>query len=333
MSVALPARRTALIVVLAAALIAAPLVLDDFVLSVMGSVFLSATVGIAWNLMMGYTGLLSLGHALYFGVGAYAQAILVERYGISPWLALTAAAALPAALGIAAGALSFRFSVGGVYFALLTIAFAEIARIGFEHWPYVGDTAGIFLSALSPANVPLRSLRGGAGFFYYALLIFMALSFGLSVLLVRTRTGYLWRAIREDEDVSRAMGVKTLRYKLLAVAISAGMTGVAGAWFALINGSLFPESVLGMRISIDLIVAPIVGGLGTLLGPIVGAILIVPLGELTRSATQSFNLSGLNLLCYGLALMAIVTVAPQGCWPAIARWLRLDDLSNLGGKP
>jgi branched-chain amino acid transport system permease protein len=274
---------------------------------------------------MGFAGQLSLGHALYFGIGAYVVALLSERYGVSPWLAMIPAAVLPAAFGLIIGVLGFRFTVRGVYFALLTIAFAECARILFEHWSFVGKTGGLFLKALTPANQPLLSLRGGALFFYYALLLTMLLAWLISALLVRSHIGYAWRAIREDEDASRALGVKVLRMKLLAVAISAAFTGVAGAWFALMNGSLFPDSVLGMQMSINLIVAPIVGGLGTLFGPILGALIIVPINELSRNLAQTFSINGLNLLVYGLLLMVVIKVAPQGCWPGIAQHLRLAN--------
>jgi branched-chain amino acid transport system permease protein len=324
MSAALATRQTVAAILFVGILAVVPIIADDYQIAVLAQVFLTAIVGIAWNLMMGYAGQLSLGHALYFGVGAYVLAILTERYGVSPWLAMIPAAVVPGVFGILIGALGFRFSVRGVYFALLTIAFAEMARIGFEHWDYVGKNGGFFLSALTSANNPMRSLRGGATFIYYALLICMVLTWSLSIVLVRSRLGYFWRAVREDEDAARAMGVKALRHKLLVVAISAAITGIAGAWFALINGSLFPDSVLGMRISIDLIVAPVVGGLGTLFGPIFGALLVVPVNEFTRSLSQSFSINGLNLLFYGVLLMVIVKIAPHGCWPAIAGWLRLS---------
>jgi branched-chain amino acid transport system permease protein len=300
-----------------------PLLLGGFYLTVLTLVFLSAFVGIAWNLMMGFAGQLSLGHALYFGVGAYVLAILSERYGVSPWLAMIPAAVIPALLGIGIGALGFRFTVRGVYFALLTIAFSEFARIVFEHWDYVGKTGGFFLKALTPENRPLVSLRGGAMFSYYGLLVTMVAGWLLSALLMRSRIGYYWRAIREDEDASRALGVKAFRMKLLAVAISAALTGIAGSWFALMNGSLFPDSVLGMQISINLIIAPIVGGLGTLFGPILGALIIVPINELSRDLAQSFSINGLNLLIYGLLLMTTIKIAPHGCWPWIARHIGL----------
>ena len=317
--------------VFAAALGALPLALGDFFLSVLALVFLAALVGIAWNLMMGFAGQLSLGHALYFGVGAYVLAILSERYGLSPWLAMLPAALVPAVLGIIIGALGFRFSVRGVYFALLTIAFAELARIVFEHWDYVGKTGGFFLKALTANNQPLLSLRGGATFFYYALLLTMFASFLFSAVLIRSHIGYCWRAIREDEDASRALGVKAFRLKLLAVAISAALTGIAGGWFALMNGSLFPESVLGMHMSINLIIAPIIGGLGTLFGPVLGAFIIVPINEISRDLAQSFSINGLNLLIYGLLLMLVIKIAPQGCWPWLARRLGLAGTAAKSG--
>lgn len=307
----------------AAVLVALPLVAGDFHLTVMALVFLYAVVGIAWNLMMGYAGQLSLGHALYFGLGAYIVAILSGRYGISPWFGMIPAFAVPALVGVAIGALGFRFGVRGVYFALLTIAFAEAARIVFEHWDFVGKTGGFFLPALNARNLPLVSLRGGAVFFYYALLATMLAAWAISAVLIRGKLGFWWRAIREDEEAARALGVEAFKVKLIAVAVSGGMTGVAGGWFALVNGSLFPDSVLGMRLSIDLIVAPIVGGLGTLFGPILGALIVVPLNEVAKELGQASGINGLNLLIYGVLLAFVVLVLPNGCWPWLERMLGL----------
>lgn len=302
-----------------------PAFASDYHLSVLALIFLSAFVGIAWNLMMGFAGQLSLGHALYFGVGAYIVAILSERYGVTPWLGMVAAFGASAALGAAIGALGFRFAVRGVYFALLTIAFAEFARIVFEHWEFVGRSGGFYLKAMAPDNNPLLSLRGGATFYYYALLVLLVAGWALSMALVRSSIGYRWRAIREDEDAARALGVRAFRFKLLVVALSGGLTGVAGGWFGLMGGSLFPDSVLGMRISIDMIVAPVIGGMGTLFGPILGAFIIIPLNEWSRDLAQAFNINGLNLLIYGLLLMAVIIIAPAGCWPWLARKLCLAD--------
>ncbi|MGE0314108.1 MAG: branched-chain amino acid ABC transporter permease [Lautropia sp.] len=307
-----------------ALLLALPLVADDYQLSVLTTIFLFAYVGIAWNLMMGFAGQLSLGHALYFGAGAYAIAVLTERYGVSPWLAMPAAFVLGGSLATIVGALGFRFAVRGIYFALLTIAFAEFARIAFEHWNLVGANGGFYLKALGADNVPLASLRGGARFFYYAMLLMLVATWALSAWLVGSAIGYRWRAIREDEDAARALGVPAFRLKLAATAISGALTALAGGWFGLIGGSVFPDSVFGMRISIDLIVAPIVGGMGTLFGPVFGAFVVVPLNEWSRDVSQALGVNGLNLLLYGVLLMGVIVMAPAGCWPWVARLLRLD---------
>ena len=322
-SSAFVSRSSALAGLFVALLAAVPLVADDFQLSILALIFLFAYVGQAWNLMMGLAGQLSLGHALYFGVGGYTVAVLAGRYEVTPWLGMPVAFVLCAALGTVVGALGFRFAVRGVYFALLTIAFAELGRVLFEHWDFVGKTAGFFLPALGPDNVPLVTLRGGARFFYYALLVSLAACWILAALLARSRVGYYWRAIREDEDAARAIGVPAFRMKCLAVAISAGLTGIGGAWFGLMGGSLFPETMLGMRMSIEIIIAPIVGGLGTMFGPVLGAFVVVPLNELSKDLAQHFNVSGLNFLIYGLLLGAVVLFAPHGLWPRLSAWLRL----------
>lgn len=301
-----------------------PAVADDFQLSVLALIFLFAYVGIAWNLMMGFAGQLSLGHALYFGVGAYSVAVLAGKYGVTPWIGMPVAFVLSAAVAGVVGALGFRFAVRGVYFALLTIAFAEFTRIAFEHWEFVGKTGGLFLRALGPDNQALVSLRGGATFFYYALLITMVLGWTLSAVLVSSRLGYYWRAVREDEDAARAIGVPAFRMKVIAATVSGGLTGIGGGWFGLLGGSLFPETVLGMRMSIDMIIAPIVGGLGSLFGPILGALIVIPLNELSKELAQHFNVNGLNFFIYGALLCAIVLFAPHGLWPPLARLLRLE---------
>lgn len=316
-------RSARLAVLLLVVLSAGPWLLDDFELSVLTLVFLFASVGLAWNLMMGYAGQLSLGHALHFGAGAYAMGLLVTKLGVSAWFGLPLAFAVGALFGALVGALGFRFAVRGVYFALLTIAFAELARILVEHWAFAGGNGGLFLPALTADNRPLLSLRGDAGFFYIALLVTLAVIWLACALLVRGRIGYYWRAVREDEDAARAIGVPATRVKVLAAALSAGFTGVCGAWYALIQGSLFPDSVLGMRMSIDLIIAPIVGGLGTLFGSILGAIVIQPLNELSKDFAQEFSISGLKLIVYGAVLLVIVLFAPHGIWPPLARWLRI----------
>jgi branched-chain amino acid transport system permease protein len=311
------------VALLAGLALIAPL-LDDFWLSLLTLVFFSALVGVAWNVAMGFAGLLSLGHALYLGLGGYTTAFLAERLGIIPWLGIPAGAAVAAAAGALIAWLAFRFAVRGVYFALLTLAFAELARVLFDNWALIGGTGGLFLGALDAAtNNPLVSLRGGARFFYLAFLVALAAAYFTAQLLYASRLGFWWRALREDEDAARAVGVPALRCRIAASAISAAMTGVAGGLFALFQGSLFPDSFMGMRMSIDIIVAPIVGGLGSLVGPILGAFFTVPFARVSSALSESAGIAGLNTLIFGVILLCVVVFLPDGLGPRLALALRL----------
>ena len=167
------------------------------------------------------------------------------------------------------------------------------------------------------------SLRGGATFFYYATLAATLVYLAVSAALARSRLGFFWRAIREDEDAARAMGVRAFPMKLLVVAISGGMTAIAGGFFGLINGSLFPETVLGMRASIDFIIGPIIGGLGSIFGPVVGALIVAVLNEGSKDVSQLMGVNGLNLFLYGMLLFVTIVALPDGVWPWVARRLGL----------
>lgn len=305
----------------------APLVVGGYAVSILTLVFFFAYFGQSWNIMMGFSGQLSLGHALFVGLGGYAAAILLLRYGINPWLSLPVAAALCAGAGVMIGYLGFRFAVRGIYFALLTIACAEFTRIVFDNWTFVGGTAGLFLPVRDPGANALVSLRGSAQFFYYVTLVMLVLVSGLALGLLRSRFGYLWRAVRDDEDAARAMGVRVLRLKIGAVALSAALTGIGGAIYALYNGSLFPDTMMGMGLSIQLIIAPIIGGLGTIVGPLVGAVFVILIAELAAEIGQSIGIAGLNSFIYGITMILVIVFLPDGIWPAVktsaARTMRL----------
>lgn len=299
----------------------APLVLSPYWLSLLTLIFFYVCVGQAWNLMMGYTGILSLGNALFFGLGGYVTAVLASRYGIIPWIGLPLGALVGAAMGAVIAWLGFRFSVRGIYFALLTIAFAEFFRILFDNWDYVGGAGGVFLASLKPDQSILVNLRGSSLLFYYGFLVLAAAATALSAWLVTGRLGFFWRAIREDEEAARALGVRARAMKILVVAISAAMTAVAGGLFGLMNGSLFPDSMLGMAMSIEIIIAPIIGGLGTLVGPIVGAFFVVPVTEIANDVGQRVGIFGLNTFVYGVLVFLVIVFLPQGIWPRVRSWV------------
>ena len=323
------APRSALVLLslLLVGLAAAPWLVNDYLLTVLITILYFAYAGQAWNIMMGFAGQLSLGHALYVGLGAYTAAVLYVDLGIGPWIGMIAAIAIAAACGALIGFLAFRFGVGGVYFAILTIAFAEFARIGFDHLGFVGASAGFFLPVANYARNDLWTLRGNPTMFYYVALALTAAAFGVCHLLLRSRIGYYWLAIREDEQAARSLGINTFRCKMAAVVISAGMTAVAGVFFAFFYNNLFPEQVFHISRSIELILGPIIGGIGTLFGPIIGAFLLTGLSELMQSLLATFGLDvpGAKHIFYGICLLAVVMALPEGVWPRLAAKLGLEQ--------
>jgi branched-chain amino acid transport system permease protein len=276
--------------------------------------------------MMGFAGQLSLGHAIYVGLGAYTAAALYVHFGVGPWIGLLAAVPVAMACGAVIGFLAFRFGVAGVYFAILTIAFAEFARIGFDHIRYTGGSAGFFLPVAQYATNDLWNLRGKPVMFYYVILALTVAAFALCHLLLRSRIGYFWLAIREDEEAARALGIDTFRYKMIAVVISAGMTAVAGVFFAFFYNNLFPENIFHISRSIEIILAPIIGGIGTLFGPILGAFLLTGLSEAVTEILHAFGFDfpGAKQVFYGLCLLVVVVALPDGIWPWLVRRLGLE---------
>jgi branched-chain amino acid transport system permease protein len=320
-------RRSAVaLAVLLAAFLIAPLVVNDYLLTILILILYFAYAGQAWNIMMGFAGQLSLGHAIYVGLGGYVAATLFTRFGIGPWLGLLAAIPVTAACGAVIGYLAFRFGVAGVYFAILTIAFAEFARIGFDHLDYVNASSGLFLPVKQYAHNDLWLLRGDPTMFYYVILAATVFAFLLCHLLIRSRMGYFWLAIREDEQAARAAGIDTFRYKMYAVMISAAVTSFAGVFYAFFYNNLFPEQVFGISRSIEIILGPIIGGIGTLFGPILGAFVLTGLAEGLNSIMNAFgvDLPGATQVFYGICLLVVVVALPDGVWPPLARRLGLS---------
>jgi branched-chain amino acid transport system permease protein len=311
----LTARGRAALALWIAALVLAPLFVGGYVLSVLTLVLWFAYVGQAWNVMMGFAGQLSLGHALYVGLGAYAGAALSVHFGIGPWLGVWVGMALAAAAGGVIGVLGFRFAIRGVYFALLTIAFAEFTRIGFDHIGWIGGSGGLFLPAggFSPRV------------YYGIMLVLVLLALALCRALLHSRLGYFWQAVREDQEAAQAVGIDVTRAKLAAVVISAAMTAPAGVFYAFYYNNLFPEQVFSVGRSIEVILAPVIGGIGTLFGPIFGAFVLTPLGEILGWLIERAGITapGAKQIFQGLALIAIVVFRPEGLWPWAARRLGL----------
>jgi len=267
----------------------------------------AALLAQAWNILGGFGGQFSFGHALFFGTGAYVQAIAQLQWGWSPWLALPMGVAVSAAVGGWVGALSFRYGLKGSYFALVTLAFAEVFRIMATTVPFTGAGVGLMVPLREGfANMQFGSRRG------YAMLALglVVLALLVTCWLRHSRFGAWLQAVRDNEDAARAIGVNPFRVKLGAIALSGGFMGAAGAFYVQVFQYIDPGIAYGAHTSVEALVGAIVGGMGTLWGPIMGALALHVLADLTRNLFG--QLPGINMVIYGTVLIMMVMFAPRG---------------------
>ena len=290
-------------------LMSLPLFLDNYALGIFVMIFFWAYVGQSWNVLTGYTGHISLGHALYLGIGAYATTYLAQTFGLTPWVGMFAAGCIAVAIALFLGFLGFRFGIRGVYFVILTIAFAEITRLVVSHIEALGSFTGIFLD-FKPSFYNFQ-FRGNIPYYYISLGFMVASLIAVRIIEV-SKVGRFIVAIREDEEAAQALGVNTFKYNMIAIAISAFMTSLAGAFYANYIYYLHPNSLFGMSMSIELILRPIVGGLGTLFGPVIGSLILTPLSEISRAYFAKGGLEGLHLILYGILAILVVLFMPKG---------------------
>jgi len=296
-----------------------PLFLDNYALGIFIMIFYWAYVGQSWNVLTGYTGHISLGHALYIGIGAYATTYLAQTFGLTPWIGMFLGGFIAVAVALFLGFLGFRFGLRGVYFVIMTIAFAEITRLVVSHIEALGSFTGIFLD-FNPSFYNFQ-FRGNVPYYYIAL-GFMLASLAVVRLIEISKVGRFIVAIREDEEAAQALGVNTFKYNMIAIAISAFMTSLAGAFYANYIFYLHPNTLFGMSLSIELILRPIVGGLGTLFGPVIGSIILTPLSEISRAYFAKGGLEGLHLILYGVLTILVVLFMPKGIIVYVQRLLR-----------
>jgi branched-chain amino acid transport system permease protein len=301
------------------ALPAFPAVFGSYAVTVFTLIFFYGFLGQAWNVVGGYAGQLSAGHAAFLGVGAYTAALLSAEAGVTPWLGMFAGGALAAVLGAVVGFLGFRFGLRGFYFVLLTVALSEICRIIAANTEAVGGALGYYITFTGdPRQFQFQDTRA----YYYIALALMVAATGLVAWLERRRFGVYLAAIRDDEAACEAAGVDTFRYKMLAMLLSSFLTGVGGTFYAYYLFSLQPNTVFGVPLSVEIIIRPIVGGAGTVLGPVVGSFILSPLAELSRHYFAQGGWHGAHLIAYGALLVAVVLFLPEGAYPRLARALR-----------
>ena len=280
---------------------------SNVVLNFMVVALMIALAGQGWNILGGYGGQYSFGHAAFFGTGAYVTAVLQLRYGINAWFAFPLGIVGGALVGAVIGALTFRSGLRGSYFALVTLAFAEVLRIVASVTPITGAGVGTLVKLdLRPIAFQFQSRAA----FYWVILLLVAAALVITRAIERSRFGTWLIAVRENEDAASALGVDAAVVKLAAMVISAAITAAAGCFY--VQYFLFIDAPIayGTWISIEALLTPIIGGVGTVFGPLIGALAVRALGQTAQALTGSAP--GLDLIVYGVVLVLVIWFMPGG---------------------
>lgn len=332
-TMALPAQRDSILVwaLRAIGLIVAlvlPFFVDTYLQSLAILILFWALLGQGWNIMGGYAGQFSFGHAAFYGLGAYTSTWLLVYAGVNPWIGMLIGGLVAVAFGLFTGFLTFRYGLRGPYFALATFAFAEMLRLIAVNWEVVNKSRGI--------QVPLRGGDSLLAFqfettkvpYYYIILAMVLAAILATYLIDRSKMGYYFKAIRENEEAAAALGVDLLKYKLWAMSISAFITALGGTFYSQYLLFIDPEIVFGSQVSVEILLRPIIGGAGTVFGPFVGALLLTPLSEITRALLREppaflpflsifKGRSGIDMMIFGALLIVVIIFMPNG----LAEWL------------
>ena len=306
---------------LQAVLIAAPLVIglaskDTFLHDSLTQVLLFAILALSWNILGGFARQVSVGHVAFFGIGAYTSTLLALYFGLSPWIGMFVGGLIAAIAGALLGIVTFRLR--GKFFTMATLAFAEVMRIlAVDLRGLTKGSEGITID--STPNLSMFVLGNLQLYVVVGFALMLAL-YVLSVLLARSKVGLKLLAYREEEEAARALGVRTIRLRLLVMILSAFCTALGGTFYAQYLLFIDPDSVLGIELSLQMALLSVVGGVGTAIGPILGTYLVVPFGQILRAQLGS-ELAGLHLVIYGLGLIVVLYKMPNGVWPAIEGFL------------
>ncbi len=274
-----------------------------------------------WNLAAGYAGLFSLGHGIFLAIGAYTSTILLTRYGVSPWLGMWVGAALAALAGAALSAVAFRYRVRGVFFAVVTLSALEVVRALFEEWDFVGANAGIVMVL---SNDPANMMFNARWPYYEIILALVALLALATWRFERSRFGQFVVALREDEAAAEASGVPTFRCKVAIVALSAACTALAGTFYAQFLLFIAPDTLFGFDNTLTMMLGTIVGGSGTVAGPVVGSLLFGVLSDVLRTLpfANSRETASMLGIVYALVLLVVALRLPGGIVSLIATRVR-----------
>ena len=273
-------------------------------------VLLYAMLAQAWNILGGYTGQVSLGHVVFFGIGAYTSTLLHLKLGLTPWIGMIAGGVAATLVSQVIGYPSFRLK--GHYFVIATIVLAEIVHVLFRNWDWAGGALGLSIPPRPESFANFQFFTTKLPYYYISLAL-LAIVLATTAYLERSKAGYYFRAIKEDPDAARGLGVKLNNHKMLAMAISAFFTGVGGAFYAQFVLYIDPDNVFGFKVSVLIMLVAVVGGIGTLWGPVLGAFILIPLSEFTRVLLGGAG-RALDLLVYGILIMLVAVFEPRGLW-------------------
>jgi branched-chain amino acid transport system permease protein len=293
--------------------LALPLAMPNYFVNIGTLVFFAAFLGQSWNLSGGFAGQTSFGHVVFFGTGAYVSTILQVSHGWNPWLAWPVAAVAGAAVGLTIAVLSFRAGLRGSYFALITLAFAEVFRILANSVPFTRGGLGMLIKAdQRPINLQFRDPI----WFYYLALALCALSIVIAWQLTRSRFGARLVAIRENEGAASALGIDVFAEKVKVLTLSGALCAAGGTFYAQKYLYIDPSIAFGVDKSVEMLLVSMVGGAGTVLGPLVGALALTVINEVTRSIASVVpalkNVQPLSLVVYGIMLVLMVARLPDG---------------------
>jgi branched-chain amino acid transport system permease protein len=295
---------------LTAVLLLAPLLSgSSFVHHLLIMVLFSTLLGLSWNLLGGYAGQVSFGHSAFLGVGAYTTMLFYLKLGLSPWLGLAAGGVLAMAVAVPIGLICFRLR--GPYFSLSTLAVAEIVRLVALNWESLtAGPEGLIITHLPPLSLFGHAVNWESKLPFYYLIAALALGgMGLTHLVASSRLGAYLLAVREDMESAEAVGIDTVKSRVVALALSAALVGLAGGFYAVYFRYIDPDAVFSVAFSVEMVFIAVVGGIATTAGPIVGAIVLVSISETFRSQFQSGH-----LIFYGLFMMLVIRYMPEGIW-------------------
>jgi branched-chain amino acid transport system permease protein len=285
---------------------------NNYILHVLIQVLFFGYLGQSWNIMCGYTGQLSFGHAAFFGIGTYTSTLLLLRLGVTPWLGMFVGAFLAALLGLAVGAVSFKYGAKGVFFAFITLATAEIVKLVALLWGSLTNGAEGLLIPFREQNIFMYSIAmENRWLFYYIIFGKLIICIYIAHRIRKMRLGYYLRALRQSEDAAEMIGLNVYRYKLLAVAISAFLTAFAGTFYAHYYQHFEPEDIFGIPVSFNILFPVIIGGGGYLFGPLLGSGILTLFEEVSRAIMPEM-MHGFHRILYGVLIIVVILYLPEG---------------------